>query len=158
MGTIWQLNLVDTILETAFEFAGQPDQVIIDRALRDSGRTLRPQSQPEIPRYYYLLREDARVRLTIVGTPLDRWPDGEGAMLVVGTLVSLGEFEKTRHLRGKLTLNLKMQSLAEMQGQPKRVLKNGQTLLDEISLQVLDRESIELAQQPKKRKHGRWEI
>ena len=91
----------------------------------------------------------------MVGCPLTEWPDGAGAMLIVGTLEIIGEFAGNRHLVGKKGLNLKMQSLDGMYGRAGQIIKSGADLLDTISTQILDLKSIEAAQQPKERRGGR---
>jgi hypothetical protein len=132
---IWQIDTVSDLVE-AFTDAGDIDEQVIAAYLATTRQPQHEQKRPDIRRWYYLLKDNPRVSLCCVGMPLDAWQGP--AMLIVGTREIIGEFAGNRAVRGKLGLQLKMQPLAWMSGDPGRRFAKGSQMLAEISEQVLD--------------------
>lgn len=147
---IWTLQNVDSALIAAFQDAGIPDQWVIDAHLTRRGQRYQ-QERPGIKRWYYLHREEPRIRLTCVSMPLDAWIGG--AFLIVGTQEIIGEFPGNQHLVGKKCLQMKMQPLAWMTGQADQDFAGGALMLAEISEQILDLGKIEQVQRTIRKKY-----
>lgn len=143
---LWKLERVDHALIDAFEHAGEPDQEVIAAYLQQ--RSHRPQQPPKhdgIKRWYYLLRDNPRVRLATVGRPLDDW-DGS-AKMIVGVNEIIGEFPKNRPYVGMRGLQLQCQPIAWLTGTADLEIADGTALLAEISEQILDKRAIDNIQQ-----------
>lgn len=145
---IWQLDSVSD-LAAAFEDAGDIDEQVIAAYLKTSRQPQHEQKRPDIKRWYYLATDNPRVSLCCVGMPLDTWRGA--AMLIVGTREIIGEFAGNREVAGKLGLQLKMQPLIWLHGQPDRRFATDGQMLAEISEQVLDLRTGTSAQNDKKR-------
>lgn len=132
---IWQVDNVSDLV-AAFENAGDIDEQVVAAYLAKTRQPQHEQKRPDIKRWYYLAADNPRVSLCCVGMPLDTWRGA--AMLIVGTREIIGEFAGNRDVAGKLGLQLKMQPLAWLLGQPGRRFATGNQMLAEISEQVLD--------------------
>lgn len=141
---IWRLRQVDDVFRTAFISAGMPDQQVIDEYLARTGKQNAPPKHVGVQRWYYLLQENGRIRLTTIGMPLTDWME-EGKILV-GTNEIIGEFEGNRAFVGYTGLQLQMQPIAWLQGEADKEFSGGAALLAEISEQILDRSAIERTQ------------
>ncbi len=141
---IWTLNTVDAAFLDAFEAAGDPDEAVIASYVARHG-----QHAPKnvgVKRWYYLLKENPRVRLGTVGRPLGDWPGAGGVKILVGTSEIIGEFPGNRALVGQMGLHLQMEPIAWLQGEADRHFASGAALLAEISEQILDRRAIQQSQ------------
>lgn len=136
---IWRLEEVDWSLVNAFESAGEPDQDVIDAYIAQFGQR-GAKKHVGIRRWYYLSKDNPRIRLTTLGMPLEDW-HGE-AKILVGTGTIIGEFEGNRDYVGQMGLTLHMEPIAWLQGEADSSFSNGSTLLASISEQVLDRREI----------------
>jgi hypothetical protein len=137
MATIWK---VDTIAELRplFEDAGSVDEEGVAAHLAGLREDQRPAApfEPTLPRWFYLLTRDRRVVLRTVGMSLEQW-DGP-AKVIIGTFVHIGEFARTRMLRGRKGLRITLEPIEMLQGPPARFFTNGQAVLAAIDWQVLD--------------------
>ena len=141
---IWSINTVDQAFIDAWHDAGQPDQAVIDAYMATSQR-LSPQKHIGIRRWYYLFNDNARIRLTTIGRPLEDFA-GLEAKVIVGTIEIIGEFEGNREFVGKRGLTLQCQPIAWLQGDADEVFATGGEALAAISEQIIDREDIQRSQ------------
>ena len=132
---IWRLDNPSD-LAAAFIDAGDIDEQVVAAYRASTRQPQHEQKRPDIKRWYYLLKDNPRVSLCCVGMPLDVWHGP--AMLIVGTREIIGEFAGNCAVRGIRGLQLKMQPLSWMSGEPGRRFATGNQLLSEISEQVLD--------------------
>lgn len=132
---IWQLDDTSDLV-ASFIDAGPIDEQVVAAYLAAARQPQHEQKRPDVKRWYYLAADNPRVSLCCVGMPLDAWRGP--AMLIVGTREIIGEFAGNRDVVGRLGLQLKMQPLAWMSGEPGRRFATGKQLLSEISEQVLD--------------------
>lgn len=148
---LWTVTVDSTLLD-AFEDAGEPDQVVIDDYLR---RTHKPRPAPKhtgVKRWYYLMRDNPRMRLSTIGMPLVDCA-GKQVKVLVGVSEIIGEFPGNRALVGKRGLQLQCQPIAWLQGSPDQHFTSGAAMLAEISEQPLDRHEIEASQEKIKRRY-----
>ena len=148
--TFWLIKHLEPSFYDAWEEAGEVDLSALPQTPRH------PPKHFDLPRYHYLLKTDARVRLTCVGMPLKDWLKRQVG-IIVGTTKSLGEFEATKDLRGEQTLVLKMEPGA-LSPPYDEVFESGAEALESISWQILDKHKIDAVQNPPPRRHGRWTI
>lgn len=149
---LWTVR-VDSTLIAAFEDAGQPDRAVIDEYL---ARSHKPRHQPKhegIRRWYYLLKDNPRVRLACVGMPLADFA-GKSAKILVGTNEIIGEFRGNRALIGKRGLQLQCSPIEWLHGQADKSFATGAAMLAEISEQILDLREIERSQEKIKRAYS----
>lgn len=147
---IWTIKNIDDFLP-AFTLAGEPDQAVIDAYLARTRHRQQPLKHEGVRRYYYLLHDDARVRLTCVGMPLDAWRGG--AMVKVGVNEIIGEFPGNRHLIGQKGLQLQFTPIAWLREPADQAFVNGAQALEAISFQILDLNRIEQSQQQIQQKY-----
>jgi hypothetical protein len=116
----------------------------------------RPQQEQKnigVKRWYYLLKENPRIRLVTVGRPLAAW-DSLSAKMIVGTSKIIGEFPGNRHLVGRQGLQMKCEPIEWLRGsKADKEFPGGDALLQEISEQILDRRSIDMHQRRIQRKY-----
>ena len=86
---IWLLERIDTVLQDAFEWAGEPNQTIVDVYIAKHGQS-GPQKHLGVKRWYYLHRDNPRIRLSTLGMPLDDWRGV--AKIIVGTVEIIVSF------------------------------------------------------------------
>ena len=147
---LWILEKIDSSFINAFEDAGKLDQEVVDAYVAQYGLS-GPQKHLGVKRWYYLLRENPRIRLVTVGRPLDDWH--EQAKIIVGSIKILGEFQATREYVGQLGLKLQMEPINWLQGDADEFFPHGSALLNAVSEQVLDRKAIERSQKALSQKY-----
>ena len=113
------------------EGAGDPDMAVVARAV---GLSRRPQADPDLRRYYYVGRDNPRVRLVVVGQPLPIMAQAGGLKCVVGSARILGEFALQRPHIGQLGLSVKVEPLAWLSGHPDQTFATLSDFLDSLLL------------------------
>lgn len=142
---IWKITAIDEPFIAAFVPAGEPDQRVIDDYLRKTRRPMQPPKHDGVKRWYYLCRDNPRIRLSCIGRPLDDWK-ALPAKCLVGTNEIIGEFEGNREFIGQRGSQLTMQPIEWLQGTADAVYASGSAALSEISEQILDKRRIDRRQ------------
>lgn len=131
---IWQINNID-VLKTAFRPAGEPNAAVIAAYLAKTRRRMQPQHHTDLPRFYYLLKDDSRVTLVCIGR-LEEWQGA--AMCIVGIQEIIGEFPGNKDRTGQKGLKFTLKPLRFLQGNADKILQTGKETLEEINFQLLD--------------------
>jgi hypothetical protein len=135
---IWQINHVDHAFIAEFLEAGQIDPQVISAHLKD--KPLPPNRatvQAGKPRFYYLWREDMRVKVVTVGMPLAEMWD-KAVKVTVGSHDILGEFTEQKPYTGRKGLSLRFEAVAWLTGAADQTFPTATEALNNLSLQGLD--------------------
>lgn len=151
---IWKITAIDESFIDAFVPAGEPDQQVIDDYLRRTRRSMHPPKHDGVKRWYYLHKDNPRIRLSCIGRPLSDWK-ALPAKCLVGTNEIIGEFPGNREFIGQRGSQLTLQPIEWFTGDADATYPSGSAALSEISEQILDKRRIEQRQR-EVRKRYEW--